>query len=264
MHHFHKSDDNHHPARAAAAGVAALAALVGGYVATRMMARRRHTYSSPEDAPDKTLKGHPADDWREDTVVGRTVTIDRPRAELYAFWREFSNLPKFMEHVHAAEELDNGRTRWVVKSPIGSLEFETRITEEREGELIAWESDADAPVRNSGRIEFRDAPGGGGTQVDATIAYDAPGGEAGRLIAKLFQKEPKIQARRELKRFKQLMETGEVANADIRSGAAETVARKKAAAAQKAAAKSTSRPAAKTTAKPKTQSKTKSTPKQKT
>ncbi|WP_429912177.1 SRPBCC family protein [Glycocaulis sp.] len=255
MHHLHKHDDHRHAAGAAAAGAVALAALVGGYVATRMMARRRHTYSSPEDAPDKTLKGHPARGWREDTVVGRTVTINRPRAELYAFWRDFSNLPKFMEHVHSAEQLDDGRTRWVVKSPMGSLEFETRITEEREGELIAWESDPDAKIRNSGRIEFRDAPGGRGTQVDATIAYDAPGGGAGRLIAKLFQKEPKIQARRELKRFKQLMETGEIANGDIRGEPVGMVKRKKAAAARQAAAK--------TAAKPKTPQKAKSTPKQK-
>ncbi|TRO96205.1 SRPBCC family protein [Glycocaulis profundi] len=212
MHPFHSRDD-HRAAAAFTIGGVALAALAGGVIASRLAGRER-TYSQPEDAPDKTLRGHPADDWREDTVVGRTVTIHRPRAELYAFWRDFSNLPGFMQHVRSVDDLGDGRSRWVVKSPAGSLEFETRITEEREGELIAWESDEDAPVRNSGRIEFRDAPGGRGTQVDATIAYDAPGGAAGRLIAKLFQKEPKLQARRELKRFKQLMETGEVATGE--------------------------------------------------
>lgn len=213
MHGPHEHHDRHQGALRT--GAVALAALAGGYAIYRLMARRNGRPAEPEDAPAKTLRGHPAEGWREDTVVGRTVTINRPRGELYAFWREFSNLPRFMEHVKSVEGLDDGRSRWIIKAPTGSLEFETRITEEREGELIAWASEEDAPIRNSGRIEFRDAPGGRGTQVDATIAYDAPGGAAGRLIAKIFQKEPKLQARRELKRFKQLMETGEVATSEV-------------------------------------------------
>ncbi|MFC6490972.1 cyclase, partial [Nitratireductor sp. GCM10026969] len=102
--------------------------------------------------------------------------------------------------------------RWVVAAPGGStITFETTITDERPDELIAWKSDEGAEVRNSGRIVFRDAPGGRGTEVEATIAYDPPGGAFGWAAAKLFQREPRIQTRRELKRFKQLMETGEVA-----------------------------------------------------
>lgn len=257
MHHHHKNRSHDHATGAAVAGAIALSALAGGYLATRMTARRRRTFSGPEDAPAKTRRGHPAHGWREDMVVGRTVTIDRPRSELFSFWRDFSNLPKFMEHVESAKELENGRTRWIIKSPMGALEFETRITEEREGELIAWESDDDASVRNSGRVEFRDAPGGRGTQVDVTIAYDAAGGAAGRLIAKLFQKEPKLQARRELKRFKQLMETGEIATPEMHGEPPAPPAVAKAASMEASTqstepAKAKARPKAKSTTKQKT------------
>jgi uncharacterized membrane protein len=87
------------------------------------------------------------------------------------------------------------------------------VTEDRPGELIAWVSEEGADVPNSGRIEFRDAPGGRGTWVTATIIYDPPAGIIGKVIAKMFQREPHIQARRDLRRLKQLMETGEIATA---------------------------------------------------
>jgi uncharacterized membrane protein len=149
--------------------------------------------------------------WSEAALVGRTVTINRPRQELYAFWRDFRNLPEFMENVESVTPGDDGRSHWVIKAPAGkSVEWDAILTEDVPGEVIAWESAEDAEVKNTGRIEFRDNTAGRGTEVSATIVYDPPAGEVGKLIAKLFQKEPKIQARRELRRFKQLMETGEV------------------------------------------------------
>jgi uncharacterized membrane protein len=99
----------------------------------------------------------------------------------------------------------------VVKAPGGrTVEWDAVVTDEAEGKLIAWAATEDAEVPNSGRIEFRDA-GDRGTIVTATIVYDPPAGVVGKLIAKIFQREPAIQARRDLRRFKQLMETGEVA-----------------------------------------------------
>jgi uncharacterized membrane protein len=148
---------------------------------------------------------------RGDTLIGRSVTINRPRAELYAYWRDFARLPTFMENVERVEMLSPTRSHWVVKAPGGkTVEWDALVTEEREGELIAWASTEDADVPNSGRIEFRDA-GARGTIVTATIVYDPPAGLVGKIIAKMFQREPAIQARRDLRRFKQLMETGEVA-----------------------------------------------------
>ncbi len=194
-------------------GTVMLAAGALGILAATMLTRPRRPVP-PEDAPAWTLRRPPRGARGGHTLVGRTVTINRPRAELYAFWRDFSNLPRFMEDVLAVTMLPDGRSRWTIAAPAGrTVTFDTEVTEERPGELIAWQSVEDAPVRNSGRIRFRDAPGGRGTEVEATIAYAPPGGAFGRTVARIFQHEPSIQARRELKRFKQLMETGEIANA---------------------------------------------------
>ena len=172
-----------------------------------------------DDAPASSAKNNRGGDattdalidQKGDHVVGRAVTINKPAAELFAYFRDFSRLSTFMENVERVDMIDGARSHWVVKAPGGkTVEWDARITEEREGQLIAWTSEAGAEIANSGRIEFREA-GARGTVVTATIAYDPPGGTVGKLIAKLFQREPAIQARRDLRRFKQLMETGEVA-----------------------------------------------------
>ncbi|HSX53867.1 MAG TPA: SRPBCC family protein [Sphingomonas sp.] len=147
-----------------------------------------------------------------DSLVGRSVTINRPRAELFAYWRDLTNLATFMDNVERIDMLDGKRSRWVVKAPGDTVvEWTAVITEERDGEVIAWASEEGADVPNSGRIDFRDSTGGRGTIVTATILYDPPAGIIGKVIAKMFQREPAIQARRDLRRFKQLMETGEIA-----------------------------------------------------
>ena len=152
---------------------------------------------------------------RGDTLVARAVTIRRPAAELYAYWRDFANLATFMENVVRIEVIDDRRSHWVVKAPGGgTVEWDATVTEERENATIAWASEPGADVPNSGRIDFRDA-GERGTVVTATILYDPPAGVIGKLIAKMFQREPAIQARRDLRRFKQLMETGEIATAAV-------------------------------------------------
>ena len=161
--------------------------------------------AATESLIDKPEQGH------ADTLVGRTVTINRPRAELFAYWRDFANLATFMENVERVDMLDRTRSHWVVKGPSGSYEWTAAITGEAEGDFIAWASEDGADVPNSGRVDFRDAQAGRGTIVTATILYDPPAGTIGRLIAKMFQREPAIQARRDLRRFKQLMETGEIA-----------------------------------------------------
>ena len=149
--------------------------------------------------------------WSHAAVVGRTVTINQPRAALYAFWRDFRNLARFLENVERVDIGDDRRSHWVIKAPAGqTVEWDSQITEDEPDRLIAWESLEGGDIRNAGRIEFNDAPPGRGTLVTATIIYDPPAGDVGKLIAKLFQKEPKVQARRDLRRFKQLMETGEI------------------------------------------------------
>ncbi|MET4665633.1 SRPBCC family protein [Sphingomonas sp. PvP056] len=167
----------------------------------------KHTSAAVEAMTDSLLEK------RGDAIVGRAVTINRPRAELFAYFRDFTNLPTFMDNVERIDVLDAKRSHWVVKAPGGkTVEWDSVVTDEVVGEFIAWASEPGADIDNSGRVDFRDA-GARGTVVTATLLYDPPAGVVGKLIAKLFQREPAIQARRDLRRFKQLMETGEVATA---------------------------------------------------
>ena len=197
----------------AAVGLALLA--VGAGAVLGLTALRDRGPRMPDSAPGRSARGIPR--FGRHTVVGRTVTIGKPRGELYAFWRDFSNLPRFMENVESVREAAPGRTAWTVRAPGGrTVEVVTEVVEEREGELIAWRSVEASDIETQGRVAFRDAPGGRGTRVEAIIAYRPPAGELGRMAAKVFQREPAVQTRRELKRFKMLMESGEVATSQMR------------------------------------------------
>ncbi len=152
-----------------------------------------------------------------DSIASETVTVNRPRQQLYEFWRKLENLPSFMDNVERIDVLDNQRSHWVVLGPAGRrVEWDSIIIDDRPGDRIAWtvDVDGDSSVQHSGSVTFKDATGKRGTTVTATIIYDPPGGAIGKAIAKLFQREPAIQVRRELRRFKQLMETGEIATAE--------------------------------------------------
>lgn len=167
------------------------------------------------DAPLTTARdkdiAQGAVDGDEKEIIGRTVTINRPRPEVYAFWRDFSNLPIIMDNVDRIDVVDTTRSHWTVKAPAGkTVEWDAIVTADEPDRLIAWETIEGADVRSTGRIEFLDAAPGRGTMVRATIAYDPPGGIIGEWIAKLFQREPNVQARRDLRRLKQYLETGEV------------------------------------------------------
>jgi uncharacterized membrane protein len=141
----------------------------------------------------------------------RAVMINRPRQELYDFWRDFSNLPMFMENVKAVEMLESDRSKWTIAGPGGKdVELVSDITEDVPGEKIAWTSSEASDLDHEGWIAFKDNAFGRGTEVRVFISYDPPAGALGKVVAKVLQREPRVQARRELRRFKQLMETGEV------------------------------------------------------
>ena len=144
-------------------------------------------------------------------IVGRTVTIAKPRSELYAFWREPQNL-SFMENIERVEKLGDTRMRWTVAAPGGrTVTIETETVEARQDEMFAWRSVEGSEIEMRGHVAFRDAPGGRGTEVAAEIEYVPPGGTLGQLVAKLFQREPAVQVRHDLKRLKMLLEAGEIA-----------------------------------------------------
>jgi uncharacterized membrane protein len=169
--------------------------------------------ASKETTDDAPLRARKRDTEDGLAYVGRSVLINRPRAEVFAFWRDFQNLPRFMKNVESIQLGSNAqRMVWTIKAPAGqSVDLETEIVDERDGESIAWRSTPESEITTRGQVTFADAPGQRGTVVTADIAYDPPAGAAGRAIAKLFATEPNIQARHELKRFKMLMEAGEIA-----------------------------------------------------
>jgi len=167
------------------------------------------TEPASDDAP---LRARRDDKDGDLAFVGRSVTINRPRQELFAYWRDFQNLPTFMENVERIEFTGHDRAVWKIRAPAGTtVEIETEITEVVEGRSIGWRSTEGSQIKTEGKVSFADAPGDRGTIVTADIGYTPPGGDLGRAVAKLFMAEPNIQARHELKRFKMLMEAGEIA-----------------------------------------------------
>ena len=199
------------------AGVAAAAGTAAFLLSKRTASAVRSEEIS--DAPDHV--------WRRGTshydpdVLGNTVTIGRPRQDLYDEWRDFTRFPRFMENVESVQKIDAKRSRWAIQGPGGrSVELVTRISQDKPGESIAWESEPTSEIQTHGRVEFLDAGPGRGTMVRLTMRHDPPAGIVGKGIAKLFQREPKIQSRRDLRRFKSLMETGEIASNASPSGRA--------------------------------------------
>jgi len=143
--------------------------------------------------------------------VRRAVTVNKPRSELYAYWRRFENLPRFMGHLESVTETGPGRSHWVAKAPVGmEASWDAEIVEEREGELIAWRALPGSQLDNAGEVRFVDAPAGRGTEIHVTLTYNPPLGAVGALFAKIFGEEPEQQVREDLRNFKRVMETGEI------------------------------------------------------
>ncbi|WP_250121896.1 SRPBCC family protein [Chroococcidiopsis sp. CCMEE 29] len=144
--------------------------------------------------------------------VEKTVTINKPVAELYRFWHDFENLPTFMRHLKSVKVMSDKRSHWIANAPLGaSVEWDADIIEDKENEFISWASVEGADVDNSGFVRFKPAPADRGTEVKVVIEYNPPGGAIGAAIAKLFGEEPEQQIGDELSRFKMLMEAGEIA-----------------------------------------------------
>jgi uncharacterized membrane protein len=144
--------------------------------------------------------------------VSHAVTIARPAAELYRFWRSLENLPRIMRHLQAVQVIDNTHSHWVAKAPAGStVEWDAEVINEEENALIAWRSLEGASVENAGSVRFIPAPAGRGTEVRVVLEYIPPAGALGKVVAQLYGEEPRQQVREDLDRFKQLMEAGEIA-----------------------------------------------------
>jgi uncharacterized membrane protein len=182
-------------ALAAVAGIAALDAIT----ATRL-SRRVH--------PSRISDGGTF-------TVSAGVTVNRPAEDAYALWREFSRLPVFMIHLESVKPDGDMRSHWTAKAPGGgTLEWDAEVVEDVPGELLSWRSVPGADVTNSGVVRFTRAPGGRGTEVRLQLTYEPPAGTLGNAVARLLGEEPRQQVTDDLRRFKQVLETGEVVRSE--------------------------------------------------
>jgi len=156
--------------------------------------------------------------YRKGIRVEKSATIDAPATDLYSFWRNFANLPRFMSYLESVTVIDDTHSHWVAKGPVGiDAEWDAEIINEIPNELIGWRSVEGSRVDNAGSVHFTRAAGGRGTTVKVLLAYDPPGGVIGALFAKLFGEDPAMQVREDLRKFKQLVETGELATTEGQS-----------------------------------------------
>jgi uncharacterized membrane protein len=166
------------------------------------------------DAQTALQLGRESDLAQSGVSVLQSVTINRSPEDVYAFFRDLENLPRFMSHLIYVR-VHNGRSHWRAKGPLGTaVEWDAELIEDRPGELIAWRSVAEADVPNSGRVEFRPGPGGRGTELVVDLNYDPPAGALGVRLAQIFQVEPAQEIASDLRRLKQVLETGEVMHSD--------------------------------------------------
>ncbi|HEX8615494.1 MAG TPA: SRPBCC family protein [Telluria sp.] len=143
--------------------------------------------------------------------VRHSVSINRPPDECYRFWRDLARLPTFMQHLESVSIIDERRSHWCARGPAGSrVEWDADITDDQPGQLLGWRSVPGADVDNAGTVRFIPANGGRATVLQVQMSYHPPAGRAGAMVARLFGEEPSIQMRDDLRRFKQLIETGEI------------------------------------------------------
>lgn len=192
-------------ARRGRRGRAAVAlAVVAGVTALDVLAAVRLTGS-------QAAHSVPSVSGRTDTYLERSITVSKSPEECYRFWRSFGNLPRFMHSLESVRELGEGRSRWVAKGPMAMrLEWTSEITADRPGEEIAWRTLDDAGAANAGSVRFEAAPAGRGTIVRVSLHYSPLGGALGAGLVKLLGHDPQSRIREDLRRFKQVMETGEI------------------------------------------------------
>lgn len=143
--------------------------------------------------------------------VERSITINKPPAELFAYWRKLENLPLFMKHLVEVRQTSPYQSHWVARSPLGGvLEWDAEIVDEVQNERLVWKSMPGADIQNGGFVEFKSGPLGMGTQLCVRMQYEAPAGKLGALVARLLGEEPRTAMRDDLRRLKQLLETGEI------------------------------------------------------
>jgi uncharacterized membrane protein len=189
-------------------------AAIGGMLVHRGMTGTCQLYSalgidtSDKHSPQASI---PAGDG---TKVEESITINRSSEELFAFWRQFENLPQVMSNLESVERIEPNRYRWKAKGPLGSsVSWEAEVISERANELIGWRSLQGSEVDTAGSVHFVRSPDGRGTQLRISLKYNPPGGKAGAIVAWLTGSSAQQQIRADLQRFKERMESGQMAMA---------------------------------------------------
>jgi uncharacterized membrane protein len=151
----------------------------------------------------------------KDVQLMRTINIDRSPEEIYNYWRDLNNLPRFMKHLASVERTGQNQSHWVINAPGGKkIEWDAQIEEDEPNRRIAWRSWGGSDVDHSGSVQFERAPGGRGTFVRVNLSYTPPGGLIGSTLAKWFGQAPGLLVEENLRALKQVLETGEIARSD--------------------------------------------------
>lgn len=146
--------------------------------------------------------------------IEKTVTVNKPPREVYNFWRRLENMPRFMRHLESVQVTGDRTSHWRAKAPTGmTVDWDAELIEDNL-DRIRWRSLENADIPNEGTVEFREAPAGKGTEVKVHIRYNPPAGAAGKATAKVMNAITAQQVEEDLKRFKQILETGETATAE--------------------------------------------------
>lgn len=184
-------------------------ALIGGDLLRRGITGHSHLYEilGVRTAPVGQGK-HVSLPYELGVRVDQGILINRPRAEVYRFWRNLANLPRFMKHLKSVEDIDGTRSHWVVKAPAGrQVQWDAEVHNEIENELIAWRSLSGGDVDHAGSVKFHDGPAGHGTEVRVVLQYNPPAGIVGAVVAALWGEEPTAQIRDDLRRMKKMLES---------------------------------------------------------
>ena len=181
-------------------------AIAGGFLVARGLSGYCPGYAV---AGKKQLDSHV-----RNVNIKTSLVVGRPRNEVYAFWRNLSNLPLFMKHLEKVEVIDNKTSRWKANVPggFGNLEWEASITKEKENEFLGWNSLPDASIENAGKVVFEDA-GPNSTRVKVVISYHAPLGLAGEKLARLFNPLFEQMVKDDISNFKHHMEKSRLSGA---------------------------------------------------
>lgn len=190
-------------------GPGILSTLVGGSLLYRGLSGNCAAYSALGISTCESKAPNSAIPAEHGVRVDHAVTVGKPAAEVYRFWRDFENLPLFMTHLVDVNTSVGGRSHWIAKGPLGiKFEWEAEIVADREAEVISWKSLDGADVDTAGSVHFTQLPDGRGTEVRVTLKYDPPAGKIGAAIAKLIGQSPEAQIKADLERFKVIIETG--------------------------------------------------------